>query len=76
MASDALRDRRPEAFAAAPDPVIPFGRWRGRRCSQIPATYLDWLIGQDWLRPGLRLRIEAHLATRADWKRIPTHDED
>ena len=60
----------------APDPVIPFGKHRGQRCSWIPARYLDWLIGQDWLRPGLRARIEAHLQTRADWKRIPTCEEE
>jgi hypothetical protein len=32
--------------------------------------YLDWLIGQDWVRPELEKEILAHLKTRDEWKRM------
>ena len=62
-----------EAIAAPgdekrPDPVMPFGQYRGQRCSRIDdVKYLDWLIGQDWLGEILRQQIEEHLGGRADW---------
>jgi hypothetical protein len=28
---------------------MPFGKWKGRKMKEVPATYLDWLRGQVWL---------------------------
>jgi uncharacterized protein (DUF3820 family) len=49
------------------DPVIPFGKHKGKYASDIDVKYLDWLIGEDWLRPELKQQIEAHLRTRPEW---------
>jgi len=57
-----------------PDPVIPFSTHRGKYARQCPVGYLDWLIGQDWLRPQLKCEIEAHLETRAEWHRLADDD--
>jgi len=53
-----------------PDPVLPFEKHRGKYASQVDVEYLDWLIGQDWLKRDLREGIEAHLQTRAEWHRL------
>ena len=54
----------------APDPVLPFGKHRGKYAHQVDVEYLDWLIGQDWLGAKLKDDIEAHLRTRAEWRRM------
>jgi len=28
---------------------FPFGKFRGTRMLNVPASYLDWASGQDWL---------------------------
>lgn len=56
------------------DPIIPFGKHKGLHCSDIDVSYLDWLIGQDWLRPELKEQIEAHLETRPEWDRMGEED--
>ena len=53
-----------------PDPIIPFGKHRGKYASQVAVECLDWLIGQDWLKPELEKEIYAHLQTRSEWKRM------
>ena len=53
-----------------PDPIMPFGKHKGKCASDCPVEYLDWLIGQDWLGPELKADIEAHLETRAEWHRL------
>lgn len=52
------------------DPVLPFGKHRGKNASEVDVDYLDWLIGQDWLRPKLREALESHLMGRAEWRRM------
>jgi uncharacterized protein (DUF3820 family) len=56
------------------DPILPFGKHKGEHCSDVPVGYLDWLIGQDWLRPEMKEQIEAHLETRPEWKRMGDDD--
>lgn len=29
---------------------FPFGKWKGRKMKEVPATYLDWLRDQPWLK--------------------------
>lgn len=43
------------------DWVWPFGKHRGKVIAEIPDTYLDWIMGQDWFvrRPINRDLIEA-----------------
>jgi uncharacterized protein (DUF3820 family) len=40
---------------------FPFGKYSGKTLSEIPDTYLDWLIGQDWFvkRRGNRYWLQA-----------------
>ena len=56
----------------ANDPILPFGKYKGEHCSEVPVDYLDWLIGQDWMeeKPALKTAIEDHLQTRPEWKRM------
>lgn len=28
---------------------MPFGKHKGERMDKVPGTYLDWLMGQDWI---------------------------
>ena len=56
--------------APAPDPYIPFGVHSGKYASQVDVGYLDWLIGQSWVRVNLKQQILEHLRTRAEWKRL------
>lgn len=28
---------------------MPFGKYRGRKMKEVPASYLDWLHGQPWI---------------------------
>ena len=53
-----------------PDPIIPFGKHKGEHASECPVSYLDWIIGQDWLKPDLKDDITVHLETRAEWHRV------
>jgi uncharacterized protein (DUF3820 family) len=59
-----------ELMDETPDPIIPFGKHRGKYANQIDVEYLDWLIGQTWLKPELEKQILAHLKTRDEWKRM------
>jgi uncharacterized protein (DUF3820 family) len=46
---------------------FPFGKHKGKTLADIPDTYLDWLIGQDWFVKRNREWVEAigkELATR------------
>lgn len=57
-----------ELMSGTPDPVIPFGKYSGNYASDIPVSYLDWLIGQDWLNSDLENEIHEHLKTRPEWQ--------
>lgn len=28
---------------------FPFGKYKGTPMEKVPGTYLDWLMGQDWI---------------------------
>jgi len=40
---------------------IPFGKYKDLPFDDIPLTYFDWIIGQDWLKEPLRQQIEQYL---------------
>ena len=42
------------------DDPMPFGKHKGRKMSEVPARYLDWLRDQDWLAqwPDVRSYVE------------------
>jgi hypothetical protein len=53
-------------FEHASQTRIPFGQHRGQTIDQVARTdkglkYLDWLLGQDWLRQEMRNAIEAYV---------------
>lgn len=29
--------------------IMPFGKYKGKDMDELPATYLDWLRGQEWV---------------------------
>lgn len=35
--------------------VITFGKYRDQPLKDVPSSYLDWLIGQDWFLFNVRL---------------------
>lgn len=49
---------------------MPFGKYKGQDFSDIPVAYLDWLIGQDWLKDDLKKAITAHLESRPEWHQM------
>lgn len=54
---------------------VPFGKHKGVPFADVPVEYLDWLIGQTWLRDDLKEDITAHLRTRADWEGLSDDDD-
>jgi len=61
------------------DVIMPFGKHKGKKLSEIPVEYMDWLIGQDWLKwfaqGDLRNSIEEYLEGCAEWQRMRQDDE-
>lgn len=47
-----------------PETRMPFGKHEGWRLSDVPSDYLDWLAGEPWVRPYLRIEVEAELRRR------------
>lgn len=45
----------------SPEPVMPFGKHKGKPFSEIPLWYFDWLVKQPDLKPMLREQIQKHL---------------
>jgi hypothetical protein len=60
--------------------IFPFGKHKGRKLADIPDTYLDWVVGQDWfvsqprnrewieaIGKELALRKRSHAPVRDEW---------
>jgi uncharacterized protein (DUF3820 family) len=61
--------------------VMPLGKYGGRTLDEIAATdeglrYLDWLIGQEWLREPLKANLKAYLALPAIARDLDRITED
>ena len=41
--------------------VLPFGKFKGLPLDEVPLTYLDWLVDQEWLKDPLRSEIVVYL---------------
>jgi hypothetical protein len=52
---------------------MPFGRYKGRPLSALPADYLDWLATLPDLRPPLRAAVAAEQARRDETDARPSH---
>ena len=53
-------------FTDACQVVIPFGKYKGRTIASVGRNdeglrYLDWLVGQPWLRQELKVQVEVYL---------------
>lgn len=44
------------------DFIVPFGAHQGKTLENIPLGYLDWLIGQKWLKSDTKEIIEEYLS--------------
>jgi hypothetical protein len=44
------------------DDPMPFGKYKGEPIGEVPAEYLDWLHGQEWLAswPRVKKYIESN----------------
>jgi hypothetical protein len=45
-------------------PTLPFGKYKGRRLSEVPGSYLAWLLREAKLSTGLRFAVRAELLAR------------
>ena len=62
-----VKRREEDMKADQGDWVMPLGKYKNRRISECPVGYLDWLIGEEWLREGLKHKIEEYLEVCAGW---------
>jgi uncharacterized protein (DUF3820 family) len=49
---------------------LPFGKYINIELQNIPTSYLDWLIGQDWFCNQfieLKAEVDNELSCRQDW---------
>lgn len=65
--AEMMRDYESEARPVSDNPKMPFGKHKGELLSDCPTEYLDWLIGNDWVKDYLRAAVEAELNKRPDW---------
>jgi hypothetical protein len=40
---------------------LTFGKHKGKPLSEVPRSYLHWLLGQAWLKPSVRQAVECEL---------------
>jgi uncharacterized protein (DUF3820 family) len=52
------------------EPVMPFGKYRGKALSECPVRYLDWVLGLDNLDPKLKKDILDYLQGCAEWQQM------
>lgn len=52
---------------------MPFGSYKGTPIEKLPRQYLDWLLGQDWLREPLLTFCRDEVARR---EATPTPSDD
>lgn len=62
-------------FKGAQEYILPFGKHVGKALDSIASTdegllYLDWLIGQDWVRGQTREALTAYLGDPAIKKEL------
>ena len=54
-----LKERLQMDIAFTDTDLMPFGKHKGVAMRDVPAEYLDWLIGQDWINKWPR--VEAYI---------------
>ncbi len=50
--------------------TLHFGKYKGRKVSECPVEYLDWLLDQEWLFEDLKEDIEQYLDGCAEYHRF------
>lgn len=40
---------------------LPFGKYKDKTFDETPLDYLDWLVGQNWLKPNFKEALGAYL---------------
>lgn len=55
------------------DTPMPFGKYKGKPLKYVPANYLDWCIGQEWL-PKRWPQLAAYITK--NWKYIEKELDD
>ncbi len=48
-------------LVSAGDYIMPFGKYEGKKLSEVPLLYLDWLMGLSDLREPLKSSLEKYM---------------
>jgi len=43
------------------DYTFPFGKYMGKKISEVEPNYLLWLLAQDWVKNNLKQKIHEHI---------------
>lgn len=54
---------------------MPFGKHKYENIQCVPTKYLDWLLGQDWLKQKLKEQILIELKQRPEWVNMEKNNE-
>lgn len=66
----------PSAVPARAEYRMPWGKHKGETLSNVPTSYLDWLLGKDDIPKVMREEITAHLSRQAEYDKEPKSWKD
>ena len=44
--------------------IIKFGKYKNCKINEIPRSYLDWLVNEDWIKENLKFGIKDYILSK------------